>query len=497
MNRADQAPEPSIEELLASIRLIISDADKQDPSQREPRALGGPSGDGLSLYGPGEVSADEVFDLTDELMPTVVEAVRPQPGSQQPVTRLQPSFESQAGAQNFRRGGALQPPEGAAAQMRAMHEPPAHALRPDTRRPVQAQASRHAGARREAPIDAAHSPVAPGAPGQEQIAARHPARNWNGDVQMPVPDQGPVSLFPSQAGKGQPERPGAAAGNATGNQTAPSTQQQAAAQDANGGQADVSALAERLARSAIGVLEASELENATQVDFEHLDASSKAEVAEKFAVAIETAAHAVQEELSAPPEKAQVRQAAPQGQPAAKSAAAGARPQGGDSQNDIKTNVAAKPEVPAKAEAPKQATAPVEAEAPIRPQPRELPAGPVQEAVRPAAEPAKAGAAEPAQVAARTAAAEPVKTEAPAQGTLARPSAAPVPLAVQPLVQAQFVGSAQPPVPSQGGGALESVVREMLRPLLVQWLNENMPRILENAIREEISSRGLLPKSNS
>ncbi len=38
MNRADQAPEPSIEELLASIRLIISDADKQAPFQKEPRA---------------------------------------------------------------------------------------------------------------------------------------------------------------------------------------------------------------------------------------------------------------------------------------------------------------------------------------------------------------------------------------------------------------------------------------------------------------------------
>jgi cell pole-organizing protein PopZ len=37
----------------------------------------------------------------------------------------------------------------------------------------------------------------------------------------------------------------------------------------------------------------------------------------------------------------------------------------------------------------------------------------------------------------------------------------------------------------------------MLRPLLVQWLNDNMPRILENAIRDEIQTRGLLPKSDS
>jgi hypothetical protein len=44
---------------------------------------------------------------------------------------------------------------------------------------------------------------------------------------------------------------------------------------------------------------------------------------------------------------------------------------------------------------------------------------------------------------------------------------------------------------------LEDAVREMLRPLLVQWLNENMPRILESAIREEIAARGLLPGSDS
>jgi len=79
----------------------------------------------------------------------------------------------------------------------------------------------------------------------------------------------------------------------------------------------------------------------------------------------------------------------------------------------------------------------------------------------------------------------------------ARPSAAPAPVAVQPLAQVQFMGAAQSPMTAPQGGALETAVREMLRPLLVQWLNENMPRILENAIREEIAVRGLLPKSDS
>jgi cell pole-organizing protein PopZ len=41
---------------------------------------------------------------------------------------------------------------------------------------------------------------------------------------------------------------------------------------------------------------------------------------------------------------------------------------------------------------------------------------------------------------------------------------------------------------------LEDTVREMLKPLLVQWLNENMPRIINDALREEIASSGLVPR---
>jgi uncharacterized protein len=489
MNRADQAPEPSIEELLASIRLIISDADKQDPGQREPRALASPVGEGPSLYVPGEVSADEVFDLTDELVP-LIEGVRPQPGSHQPVTRLQPSFES-------RRGGQMPPAEANGAQARGMHEPPAHALRPEQRRPAQqAAASKNAWSRREQPIDAAHSPVAAGAPGQDQIAARSPARNWNGDVQMPVPEQGPVSLFPAPGGKGQPERPGTGGGNAAGNQGGGSAQQQAEAQGGRGEQAEVAALVERLARSAIGVLEASELENATQVDFEQLDAASKAEVAEKFANAIESAAHAVQEGLN-PPEKGQVKQAGPQEPPAAKVPAAEAPERGKEASQEPKAEDIAKAVAAAKTEANAEAPAKSEAEAgtPAKPQPKMAPAGPAQAAARPDVEPVKAASpAEPVQVQARPAA-EPAAAQAVA--VAAKPAAAPAPFVLPQTAQAQYVGPSQPPVPTQEGGALESVVREMLRPMLVQWLNENMPRILENAIRDEIATRGLLPKSDS
>jgi hypothetical protein len=38
---------------------------------------------------------------------------------------------------------------------------------------------------------------------------------------------------------------------------------------------------------------------------------------------------------------------------------------------------------------------------------------------------------------------------------------------------------------------LEDTVREMLRPMLAEWLNENMPRILNDAIREELAAAGI------
>ena len=48
--------------------------------------------------------------------------------------------------------------------------------------------------------------------------------------------------------------------------------------------------------------------------------------------------------------------------------------------------------------------------------------------------------------------------------------------------------------PGAGGKTLEDTVREMLKPLLVQWLNENMPRIINDAMREEMATSGLMPR---
>jgi hypothetical protein len=73
---------------------------------------------------------------------------------------------------------------------------------------------------------------------------------------------------------------------------------------------------------------------------------------------------------------------------------------------------------------------------------------------------------------------------------------APQPSSPVPAQMAQALVPSQAPMPAQPIRSLEDAVREMLRPLLVQWLNENMPRILESAIREEIAARGLIPGSD-
>ena len=39
---------------------------------------------------------------------------------------------------------------------------------------------------------------------------------------------------------------------------------------------------------------------------------------------------------------------------------------------------------------------------------------------------------------------------------------------------------------------LEDSIKDMIKPLIVQWLNDNLPRIVERAVREEISDQGLV-----
>ena len=43
------------------------------------------------------------------------------------------------------------------------------------------------------------------------------------------------------------------------------------------------------------------------------------------------------------------------------------------------------------------------------------------------------------------------------------------------------------PPPSADGGALENVVRDMLRPILKDWLDEQLPQIVEELVTREIA----------
>ena len=67
MNRTDQAPEPTMEEILASIRLIISDDAKKGPSGRDDHpirsALPRPETPPLN-----SLPEEEVLDLTEALV---------------------------------------------------------------------------------------------------------------------------------------------------------------------------------------------------------------------------------------------------------------------------------------------------------------------------------------------------------------------------------------------------------------------------------------------
>ncbi len=261
---------------------------------------------------------------------------------------------------------------------------------------------------------------------------------------MPIPDSGPVSLFSGRESSlvpGKQER-----------QAAPPDEDGAKAIESGASvmgldgeeEAAVAALAEKLARSAAQAMEASELENAQRVDFENLDESRRADVTEKFVEVIEReSAHGAGElptlldevfrkETMRPPESAEE-----------------IPPEDADPETQWRERTMNNPPQP-QTYSPPSVTKP---------------------AMRPETSP----------------------RPRPAQNELSPQQPSPP---IQPLTQAHYVGPAPASLPSSANRTLEDAVREMLRPLLVQWLNEHMPRILENAIREELATRGLDLKSD-
>ena len=629
MKRADEAPEPSMEELLASIRLIISDAGKGESRQREAmRAVVPASEAAPPREAAGGPAGDDVFDLTEELVFPGRQAAQ---ASDLPATGWQ-GEEAQPGKD----GPEARRPRGEAAARGAPASPglPAPAAQnspgasrlpwPESRRHAASALSRPVWSRRE--LDPAPYHPAPGRIRQDAIPAR--PRNWLEDIQMPVPKEGPVSLIPQAAPKAPLLAPGKEEDG--GARDEPASRETGAGSGEFEGKeqaANVAALAKRLARSALGAMEESELKDAQQADFERMHRKSRAAVTEKLADAIEQ--HAASGETSPLPtlldevfrqdflrdKEPDAAQAESEGDFAAFEEAAEAWPAfetqpraGPEAQDEASAEAALSPAESASAApspteispAPAFATQPraepeaqdeVSAEAALSPhetssdapspteislapalatQPR---AGPEAQdeasaeaalsphetssatpspteispapafATQPRAEPEAQdeASAEGALSPHETSSAAPSPTEiSPAPALVAAPSlaeispapatapspagpssspgeqlpagvkaetqmeaAAPPPPAAQAArpfqapAQAQFLGPVQPAVPAKAGGALEEAVREMLRPLLVQWLNENMPRILENAIREEIATRGLLPKSEA
>ena len=127
------------------------------------------------------------------------------------------------------------------------------------------------------------------------------------------------------------------------------------------------------------------------------------------------------------------------------------------------------------------------------------PAPPVPESKRP--EPtsetpppaASARAAEPEAPKPSPPPAPPADAVAAAAAAVARKVAATT--SISPVPTRPFMASRAAASSGEGGRTLEDTVAEMLRPMLRQWLETNMPRIVEKALKGEIGDGASLPKT--
>lgn len=324
----------------------------------------------------------------------------------------------------------------------------------------QAPASRPFSARTQpapGPRDASPPPPRPSSLTQPAT----PAQRWSGDFQAPVPEDGPRPLFGERQlqSEEEPRRDGWTGEGAT------SLSRQPEIEEAAG----------QLARNAVTALDDDELNEVRRVDFSALDEARKKTVAQSFAVAVDRAV----------------------------SSAASSSPQTPPADPHL---AAAEPEVPETGwEQPEEERPPEVSELEETPD-AQVPAIEAGGQLPPFVHPQSDAGDEPVEA--------PRAIQPPRQPELTVPA---VPTVAPPIVSGHRAGSHIPRVPDDaleapppqaflqsqaappakpspsGGGTLEDSVREMLRPLLAGWLNENMPRILEDAIRKEISARGLVP----
>ncbi len=444
MNRTDQAPEPTMEEILASIRLIISDdAKKALPERDEHLRRPAPS-----RAEPASLSAlpeEDVLDLTDALLPEEQPASAAPPSSVSSRSDDAAALSQESAAESKPRAQqdaavATTESSGDTPRQPELPQPPTGS-REDLSRPAPSE-SRPVWSRRDLPGSPA--PVAGAVPRYEAApAARQPQRNWAQDIQMPIPERGPVSLIPGQtqaqdhASRGEAE-------------AAEEVEAESEFALSNGlgerEEAAVAALAESLARSAAGAMHSDELTTAGDVDFSRLGDEQKAEVTETFANAIQRESGSRDKNplptlLDEVFRQDFIRDSVADEEPAEDSGqpveSASAR------EDDEKANEHAFPHWGAPEIALQS------------PQSRQ-----------------------PAPWARNELRSRTIETFVQNIPTVAAASP-----------------EAEPARPAPSGLSLEDTVRDMLRPLMMQWLNEHMPRILENAIREEIATRGLLPKT--
>jgi hypothetical protein len=434
MNRTDQAPEPTMEEILASIRLIISDDAKKGPSGRDdhPIRSAPPRPETPPL---NSLPEEEVLDLTEALVPPEEQSLAGKSASERHAKAAGASDED--GAEAHPPAGedasAEEPETTQAADVPPQSEDEAHQ---DFSPPM--PASRSIWSRREIPTSA--PPASPTAPRYE-APARQPQRTWaHQDVQMPIPERGPVSLIPHQT---QTQIQETADARQAAEREEPDSDADLPRSIGEKGEAAVAAIAESLARSAVGAMNSDELETAGDVDFSKLGEEQKAEVTETFANAIqrENASHdkrPLPTLLDEVFRKDFVRQQTPVAPAGGLSESEASDGDKGHGKKADEERFGSRWGVPAMA-------------------------APVTASLQPA---------------------KPVRNEPPARAAQEKPS-----------VKAAPPREAEPVRPATSRSPLEDAVRDMLQPLLAQWLNEHMPRILDKAIREEIATRGLLPKT--
>ncbi len=260
-------------------------------------------------------------------------------------------------------------------------------------------------------------------PKSEPLASK-PARLWDEDIQMPIPEQGPVSFVPE----------------ATPADASPPTMPA------------LKAVADALARGAANALNDDELRQTQRLDFERLETINKSEIAQSFADALEA------NESILPSTDISPTSSSPE---------TGA-PSFGNSDVAPSTRPSA-----LGAEMHRTVTSELEdALSGLRSDDTNVPFEDVS---------ATSSVVSPEPV---------VLTKVQSRSKAATPSKAGE---TSPMPQAalhDMLLPSTPDVSAVGARSLEDSVRDMLRPMMMQWLNENMPRILENALREEVAARG-------